>query len=324
MLFHASVIKSGVLGPMGRFQLDRIGNNRWRLTLQISGTTKLIGILGHPVSHTLSPRMQNAAFQAMGLDICYVPLDVPPEALKDALAGMKAMGFIGANVTIPLKVDAASMMDRLEGIAAITGAVNTIVSKSGSLVGHNTDGVGFMRALEEVVDVDFKAAKPLIIGAGGAARSIAVALAEKGVKRLIIINRNSQRSSELRVMLNNSFPDIPVETMTFEEDMEGAFLASNIVINATSIGLEGNLKMPPVPVDRLTKDHVVCDIVYKQSQETPFLAAAGGQGATTLGGLGMLLHQGAAAIHLWTGVEAPIGVMRGAIESKRTDNSAGS
>jgi|SRR5665811_1515897 len=292
--------------------------------MQISGTTKLIGILGHPVSHTLSPRMQNAAFQSMGLDICYVPLDVSPEALKDAIDGIKAMGFIGANVTIPHKVDAANMMDRLERIAAITGAVNTIVNESGSLVGHNTDGIGFIRALEEVVDVDFQTARPLIIGAGGAARSIAVALAEKSIERLTVINRDRQRSSDLKVMLNASFPDLPVEISTFEEDMEGPILASNIVINATSIGLEGSLKMPPVPVDRLTKDHVVCDIVYKQSQETPFLAAAGGEGATTLGGLGMLLHQGAAAIRLWTGVEAPIGVMRGAVESKRTDKSADS
>lgn len=292
--------------------------------MDISGTTKLIGILGHPVAHTISPQMHNAAFKAMGLDICYIPLEVHPDALKDAIAGIKAMGFLGANITIPHKVEAAKLMDRLEGIAAITGAVNTIVNESGSLIGHNTDGVGFIRSLEETVDIDFQAAEPMIIGAGGAARSIAVALAEKHVKRVTILNRTRERSETLTVLLAKAFPDLPVEILTFEDDLKGPILSSNLVINATSLGLKSNLKMPPVPVDRLTKDHVVCDIVYTQTQETKFLTAARGKGATTLGGLGMLLHQGAAAIQLWTGVEPPIDVMRGAIESKRTDNPADS
>ncbi|MBI5871248.1 MAG: shikimate dehydrogenase [Actinobacteria bacterium] len=292
--------------------------------MRISGNTKLVGILGHPVSHTLSPLMNNAAFEAMGLDICYVPLDVAPEGLQEGITGMKAMGFLGANVTIPHKIEAARMMDKLEGIAAITGAVNTIVNDSGSLIGHNTDGDGFIRALAEAVDIDFPAAQPLLMGAGGAARSIALALAGKNIKRLTIVNRSRQRSEDLKALIAKSFPGLPVETVTFEDDLAGLISSSNIVINATSIGLEGYLKMPQVPVDRLTKDHVVCDIVYTQTQETPFLTAARGKGATTLGGLGMLLHQGAAAIQLWTGVEPPIDVMRGAIESKRTDNSADS
>lgn len=292
--------------------------------MRISGNTKLIGILGHPVSHTLSPLMNNAAFEAMGLDICYVPLDVSPEGLQEGITGMKAMGFLGANVTIPHKIEAARMMDKLEGIAAITGAVNTIVNDSGLLIGHNTDGDGFIRALAETVDFDFPTAQPLLIGAGGAARSIALALAEKNIKQLTILNRSSQRSEDLKALIADSFPGLPVEIATFEDELAGLISSSNIVINATSIGLEGNLKMPQVPVDRLTKDHVVCDIVYTQTQETPFLTAARGKGATTLGGLGMLLHQGAAAIQLWTGVEPPIDVMRGAIESKRTDNPADS
>lgn len=288
--------------------------------MRISGNTKLIGILGHPVSHTLSPLMNNAAFEAMGLDICYVPLDVAPEGLQEAVTGVKVMGFLGANVTIPHKIEAARMVDKLEGIAAITGAVNTIVNDSGLLIGHNTDGDGFIRALAETVDIDFPAAQPLLIGAGGAARSIALALAGKNIKRLTIVNRSRLRSEDLKALIADSFPGLSVETVTFEDELAGVVSACNIVINATSIGLEGNLKMPQVPVDRLTKDHVVCDIVYTQTQETPFLTAARGKGATTLGGLGMLLHQGAAAIQLWTGVEPPIDVMRGALEPKRTDN----
>jgi len=288
--------------------------------VNITGKTKLIGILGHPVTHSLSPRMQNAAFNALGLDICYVPLDVKPENLDDALRGLTAMRFIGANVTIPHKVAVAERMDRLEGAAAITGAVNTILNQEGTLVGFNTDGQGFIRSLEEVATLDFKNEAALMVGAGGAARSIAVALAERGIERLAIINRSERRAKALQALLARNFPDLPVEILSLDDDSNELLASSKIVINATSIGLTGDLKMPPLAVDKLTKDHVACDIVYTQSRETPFLSAARVNRATTLGGLGMLLHQGAAAIHLWTGVEPPIDVMRGAIESQRTNS----
>lgn len=283
--------------------------------MKITGNTKLIGILGNPISHTLSPRMQNAAFEAMGLDICYVPLEVAATDLEDAIHGLKAMRFLGANITIPHKVQAAQLVDRLEGAAAVTGAVNTIVNDSGSLVGHNTDGTGFIRSLKEVARINFAAEAALLIGAGGAARSIAVALAEEGINRLTIINRTRAHAEEIKSLVLVNFPDLSIMVRTPEEDNEELLMGSKLVINATSAGLEGNLKMPPAAVDRLTKDHVVCDIVYTQSQETPFLVAARGKGASTLGGLGMLLHQGAVAIQLWTGFEPPIDVMRGAIES---------
>ncbi|MHB1326210.1 MAG: shikimate dehydrogenase [Thermoleophilia bacterium] len=283
--------------------------------MKITGNTKLIGILGNPISHTLSPRMQNAAFEAMGLEICYVPLEVAATDLKDAIHGLKAMRFLGANITIPHKVQAAQLVDRLEGAAAVTGAVNTIVNDSGSLVGHNTDGTGFIRSLEEVARINFAAEAAILIGAGGAARSIAAALAQEGISQLAIINRTRAHAEEIKSLVLVNFPDLSIMVRTPEEDNEELLMGSKLVINATSAGLEGNLKMPPVAVDRLTKDHVVCDIVYTQSQETPFLAAARGKGASTLGGLGMLLHQGAAAIQLWTGFEPPIDVMRGAIES---------
>ncbi len=283
--------------------------------MNISGNTKLVGILGHPVSHTLSPRMQNAAFEAMGLDVCYVPIDVEPGELEDAVRGIKAMRFLGANVTVPHKVSVAPLLDRLEGAAAITGAVNTIVCEAGSLVGYNTDGIGFIRSLEEVVKIEWPATNVFMIGAGGAARSIAVALAEKGVSRLAIINRSRERALDLEAILNRHFPKLQTLVRSLDEDNEDLLASSKIVINATSVGMNGDLKMPIMAVDRLAKDHIVCDIVYTQSQETSFLAAARGKGAITLGGFGMLLHQGAAAIQLWTGVEPPIDVMRGAIET---------
>ena len=282
--------------------------------MDITGETKLIGILGFPVAHSLSPRMQNSAFDALGLDIRYVPLEVKPKDLPDAVRGLRAMGFLGANVTIPHKVRAAELVDRLEGEAVITGAINTIVLQDGHLVGHNTDGIGFIKSLEEVTNNELRKSSALLIGAGGAARSIAVALAEKGIKQLAIINRSRDRAEELADLLQRNFPSLHLELRSPEDANEDLVISSKIVINATSIGLKGDLKMPPLAVDKLTKDHVVCDIVYTQSQETPLLLAARGKGASTMGGLGMLLHQGAAAIHLWTGVDPPIDVMREAIE----------
>jgi len=264
--------------------------------------------------------MQNAAFEAMGLDICYVPLEVAPDNLADATLGLRAMNFMGANVTIPHKVPIASLVDRLEDTAAMTGAVNTIVNENGVLTGHNTDATGFIRSLEEITSLDYSSESALIAGAGGAARSVATALATKGINSLAIVNRSSSRASEIQKLLARNFPDLRVEIRDTETPNEDLVETSKIVVNATSVGMEGDLKMPPLAVDKVTKDHVVCDIVYTQSQETPFLVAARGKGATTLGGLGMLLHQGAAAIHLWTGIEPPIDVMRLAIEPKRTDN----
>lgn len=280
----------------------------------INGETKMVGILGHPVTHTLSPRMQNAAFKAMGLNIRYVPLHILPENLPAAVAGIRAMEFLGANVTIPHKVPVCSLLDRLDVSASRAGAVNTIVNREGLLEGHNTDGAGFIRALRETADIDLPAAAVVILGAGGAARSIAAALAEKGAPRLAIINRTRQRAEDLKALLNRDFPALDVIIRMPDEDLGDLLSASRLLINATSVGMEGHLKAVPLDVDRLTKDHVVCDIVYA-AQETSLLVAAREKGATVMGGLAMLLHQGAASIHLWTGEDPPLSVMRNALES---------
>ncbi len=280
----------------------------------INGETRLVGILGHPVTHTLSPRMQNAAFEAMGLNIRYVPLHVLPENLPAAVAGIRAMEFLGANVTIPHKVPVCDLLDHLDISASRAGAVNTIVNRDGVLEGHNTDGAGFIRAIGETADIDFTAAAVVILGAGGAARSIAVALAEKGAPRITIINRTRQRAEDLKSLFNRDFPALEVIIHLPDEDTSDLISTSRLLINATSVGMEGHLKSVPMDVDRLTNDHVVCDIVYA-AQEAPLLVAAREKGATVMGGLAMLLHQGAASIHLWTGEDPPLSVMRNALES---------
>ncbi len=287
--------------------------------MDITGETKLVGVLGFPVSHSLSPRMQNAAFAAMGLDMVYLPLPVGPDMLEAAIEGIRAMNFLGANVTIPHKIAVVTLLDRLDQSAALSGAVNTIVNRDGALEGHNTDGTGFIRALEAVSSPNYPETSVLLIGAGGAARSVALALADKGIRSLTILNRSLEHARDLGEILGRACPRLPVKILSFEDETNGLPKDNMMVINATSLGMEGNLKPLPVAVDTLTEDHVVCDLVYKESGETPFLAAAAEKGATTLGGQGMLLHQGAEAIHLWTGKEPPVDVMRQAIESRRSD-----
>lgn len=282
--------------------------------MEIDGHTKLVGIVGDPVSHSLSPRMQNAAFAAMGLNICYVPLHVRPDDLPDAIQGLKAMNFLGANVTIPHKIAAAKLVDDIAGPAAIIETINTIVNRDGRLEGHSTDGIGFIRSLEEHAEMNYRNLPVLIAGAGGAARAVGVALAAKGVPRISIINRTRKMADEFEALLTKNFSHIQVTVMTPDEEYGKIVASSRLIINATPLGMEG-LKRVSLDVDKLSKQHVVCDIVYSRSQTTPLLVAAKEKGASVLGGLGMLLHQGAEAIHLWTGLEPPIEIMRQAIES---------
>jgi len=286
--------------------------------LKITGKTRLVGIIGDPVAHSLSPLMHNAAYQAMDLDMCYVPFRVDSADLSAAVDGMKAMNLTGLNVTIPHKINVASLVDRLDSAAARLGAVNTIVNKGGSLVGYNTDGAGFIRAIEEKAVLDYGALSVLIFGAGGAARAIGLALADKGVKAVNIVNRSRDRGVDFRDMLLGEFPGLPVTVRELNDDYDDLVSTSKLVVNATSVGMEGRLKGISFTVDRISKDHMVCDVVYTTG-ETPLLIAAGEHGATTLGGLGMLLHQGAEAIRLWSGQEPPLQVMRLAIEPERTD-----
>ncbi len=290
--------------------------NRKEAKVHIDGKTRLIGILGDPVAHSLSPRMQNAAFQAAGLNFCYVPLRVKQKQLPAAVEGLRAMQFRGANVTIPHKVPAAELLDCLDRSAARTGAVNTIVNDAGKLTGYNTDGAGFIAALAEAVSVEFPSATAVILGAGGAARSVAVALAEKGVPRIAIINRTLAKARGLKALLKLEFPDIEAVAVGLKEKCDDLIISSKLLVNATSLGMDGDLKRLPVAVDKLTEGHIVCDLVYGGPGDTALLAAAREKGATLMGGLGMLLHQGAASFKLWTSAQPPIEVMRKALESQ--------
>ncbi|KAF0182931.1 MAG: aroE [Nitrospirae bacterium] len=276
----------------------------------ISGKTRIAALLGHPVGHTLSPRMQNAAFRAAGLDCCYVAFDVQPSSLPDAVLGMRALGLLGANVTIPHKESVLALLDEVDSEAIFIGAVNTIVNREGRLCGYNTDGRGFMRSL---ADENIAAAgkQVLLLGAGGAARAVGYYLAREAAE-LVIANRTPEKAQRLAADLEGLGAGVKGVSMT---DIQNAVFLDgmDIIINATSAGL--NHSDPPLIESSLFNErHVVCDLIYR---DTPLILGARHAGARTLTGRGMLLWQGVLAFELWTTLPAPVDVMRKALLDSR-------
>ena len=269
----------------------------------VNARTRLAGIIGWPVGHSLSPGMHNAAFAARGLNWAYLAFPVEPANVAAAIRGLAAVGSAGLNVTIPHKqavLDACSSVS--EAVAAI-GAANTLIPDGkGGFRADNTDAEGFQRALDEAVAEDVAGGLVLMIGAGGAARAVAHAVRLRG-GRLLVANRTPERAAELG------------EPVPFERDaLNAAASEATLVVNASSLGM-GSDDVPAVlPLAGIGPGQVVNDLVYRPGG-TPWLAAAGARGARTVDGLGMLLHQGAAAFERWTGEPAPVDVMRSALLS---------
>jgi len=259
--------------------------------MEISGNTKVVAIFGHPVTHSLSPAMHNAAFRHMELDFCYIALDVHPSDLRAAVEGVRAMGFAGLNITVPHKEAIMPMLDKVDPEASFIGAVNTVVNSNGRLVGYNTDGRGFMRSLEEE-SVEVKGKRVLLVGAGGAARAVSWYLAESG-SDLFIYNRTPEKAAFLVNDLAINFRNV-----SHAEGLD-ELGDSDIVINSTSLGLKSDDSMPFDP-SGLKAGAVVVDLIY---QDTPLIQAARQRGNKTVNGLGMLLWQGVLASELWTGQE---------------------
>jgi shikimate dehydrogenase len=265
------------------------------------------GIIGYPIGHSVSPDMHNSAFRHLGIDAVYLKFEVKPEDLRDAIFGAKALGFKGFNVTIPHK-EAVLEFVKPVGIAKKIGAVNTIdVPK---LEGYNTDAYGALKALESAgVDVEGKIA--LVVGAGGAGRAIAFILAEKGAT-VIVTNRTESRglklAEEVRKVGDCLF--YPLDKL---EDLRGKL---DVIINATPLGMKGFDQKLPVP-ESLVRDVVVFDTVYNP-METPLIRLAKKRGCKVVYGIDMLVYQGAEAFKIWTGLDAPIDVMkRSAMEALR-------
>jgi shikimate dehydrogenase len=254
--------------------------------------------------------MHNAAFAELGLDWVYVPLPVYPDHVGEAVRGLRALGFAGANVTVPHKQAVLTHMDDVSRAAQVIGAVNTIVVRDGSLYGDNTDAAGFITSLHEV---DFNPAGTycVLLGAGGAARAVAHALADAGALQVCIYNRAFDRARDLCRDMVKFHPNVRFEPASLG-DVSAVGDDTDLVVNATSLGMWPEAEASPWPYNVPVPGHLtVCDLVYNP-QETLFLTQARAVGAETVGGLGMLVHQGAAAFELWTGRPAPVETMRAA------------
>ncbi|NOX20586.1 MAG: shikimate dehydrogenase [Nitrospirae bacterium] len=266
--------------------------------MRINASTKITGIIGWPVEHSKSPLMHNAAFDALGLNFCYIAMPVKPEALEEAIKGIKALNFLGINVTIPHKETVMKYLDRIDEEARFIGAVNTIKNEDGMLVGYNTDGRGFMESLtEEGIDTTGK--NVFIVGVGGAARAVSYYLCQKAA-RLWLHGRNMQKATALANDLKK------ISSCVAVTETKDNIQFADIIINATPLGMKDTDPLPFDP-ERLRKDQVVCDLIY---WETPLLRAARQQGCKTIDGLGMLLWQGVLAFKIWTGIKPPIELMR--------------
>jgi shikimate dehydrogenase len=278
----------------------------------IDGETRVVGIIGDPVSHSLSPRMHNAAFAHYHMNWCYLPFPVPSPLLPDAIRGLRALGIVGVNVTIPHKESVLPLLDEVDGEARAIGAVNTIHIVEGRCFGYNTDAHGFREALRQEGLFAPSGRRVAVLGAGGGARAVCAAVAWEGAGEVVILNRTPERGRRLAEDLARRFPETRFSFLPLEGRLVKEVLPTcDLVVQATSLGMKGEAS----PVKEPTVFHkgmVVVDLVY-QPEETPFLRMARAMGAKTVTGLTMLVYQGARSFEIWTGRPAPVAVMKQAI-----------
>ncbi len=276
--------------------------------MHISPQTRLLAVLGHPVRHSLSPAMQNAALAARNLDALYLAFDVPPQRLAPTLALLADLGFMGVNLTVPLKEIAFQNIQSLDESAQRLGSVNTVKFTPQGPQGFSTDGEGFLRAIGELWDLQLRARALFILGCGGAGRAVAIAAALAGAN-LSLADRDQARAEKLRQELTA----LGIQAQSVDAAAwPAASRQAELVINATPQGLQAG-EASPLPPSAFRAGQWVYDLIYTLP-ETPLMRIANQQGAITANGLGMLLHQGALAFQIWTGQEPPLAVMRRALE----------
>jgi shikimate dehydrogenase len=273
------------------------------------GETAVYGVWGHPVRHSRSPRMQNAAFRAMGLNAVYAPFEVAPDSVGAAVAGVRALGIAGVNVTVPLKELIPPHLDSLDPVAERLGVVNTIVNRDGHLRGYSTDGPGFLEALAALA-WPARGQSVYVIGAGGSARAVADSLASAG-NRLQIANRTGERAQRLAAEISARFPG-SADYAPWGEMLRPA----DLVVNTTSLGMHPREEeMPLLPPGLLEGRPRVYDLIYAP-EETLLLSRARAHGCEASNGLGMLVYQGALSLSLWTNrpvTEIPVAAMERAV-----------
>ncbi len=272
-----------------------------------AASTRVAAVIGSPVRHSRSPALVNAAFAAAGLDWVYVAYEVAPGHAVQAVAAMRTLGLAGLSVTMPHKQDVIAGLDRLSPAAEALVAVNCIAWDGDQLIGHNTDGIGLVSSLRRDEDFDPAGCRCVVLGAGGAARSIVLALADAGAAEVAVLNRTRARGEQAAALAGT------VGRVAVADDVRHA----DLVVNATSVGMgadEGGVGPMPLDRDVLVRDQVVVDLVY-QPRRTPLLAEAERRGARPVDGLGMLVHQAAVAVQLWTGVVPDTAAMTDAARS---------
>lgn len=277
--------------------------------MKIKGSTNIVGLIGHPVEHSFSPPMHNAAFKKLAMDYAYVAFDVDPDNLKSAIIGAKSLNIKGFNVTIPHKIEVLEFLDEIDEVANLIGAVNTIDFKN--LKGYNTDGIGAVRAIEEITSIKNK--NIVIAGAGGASRAISFYMAKFGAEAISILNRNVDNAEKLAgdVLESGLIGNVKSDSIL---DINDYLDSADILIDTTPVGMHPNINDKPIASgENMHEDLVVFDAVYNPN-ETVLIKEAIKANAKPVYGIKMLLYQGAESFKIWTGRDAPVEVMEKALK----------
>ncbi|MFZ7101916.1 MAG: shikimate dehydrogenase [Peptococcaceae bacterium] len=286
--------------------------------IEVNGNTKLTGIIGNPLGHSLSPLMQNTFFDTLGLNSIYIPLKVTPENLEQVIAGLWALGFSGVNVTIPYKEEIIKYLTGITPEAEIIGAVNTLIRKEDGFWGDNTDGRGFINALTGETGWVPKDKIIVILGSGGSARAVGISLAYRGVKKIFLINRNLKKAAELASTIKRL--GVSAEILDWENPLVNKLTAeSDLIINTTPLGMKpANGQMPPINTELMSPGQLIVDLIYNPL-ETRLLREARGRGCRVQNGLGMLIHQGVLSFEIWTGRRPSLAGIKSKLEAALND-----
>lgn len=279
--------------------------------IQVDSSTQIYGVFGDPIRQSKSPIIQNRAFQVMGINAVYGAFHVKPEGLKDAMNGIRALGFGGINVTAPHKVRVMEYLDDIDEAVRYIGAVNTVVHKDGMLIGHNTDGIGYVRSLKEDLKYDLQGKTIVVVGAGGAARGVVYAMAKEQPKHIIVMNRTEEKAKALADKLS---PLCSIEGIGLAGIEHIKQQNVDVVVNTTSVGMAPRSDEMAIDPSWFHEGLIVSDLIYNPRM-TKLLEVAEKRGAKIHGGLGMFVYQGAYAFEYWTGKSAPVNDMRSVVEA---------
>ena len=274
------------------------------MSVNITGKTRIMGLIGNPVEHSISPQLHNMLCKHFELNLVYLPFRVNADDLVTVVEAFKALDVVSFNITIPHKVDIIKQLDNISEEALMMGAVNTVKIKDKKLFGYNTDGQGFMRSLRDA-GMDVKGSKVVILGAGGAARAVAVKLAQEGANSIVILNRSKDKARILTELVNNRVKEIAVFDEMTEDKLMKYTQDCNIIINTTSVGMWPEIDKSPIEMAEIFENRpFVCDLIYNPIK-TKFLKIAEENLCKTLSGLGMLIYQGVSAFEIWNEVNVP-------------------